>query len=258
MKTKLKFYIILVLFFIPSLFFAQNFSGTAIYQSKISVDLDLDKDSTNVALQNPQIKEMIRQQLKQELEKKYVLNFTTKEANFFKEEKIEVETPGVQIKMFGGSTQQGMIYKNSSTNTFKSEQELLGKRFLIEDTLPSYSWEMKNETKKIGKYTCHKAIVKDEDTEITAWYTMEIPLNIGPDIYNGLPGMILEIKDGKRQFLCVSITLNPKKEIKIKIPENGKKVTSKAFEKIANKKLEEMSKMHRKKRGNSDVKIIRQ
>ncbi|WP_196885666.1 GLPGLI family protein [Aureivirga sp. CE67] len=259
MKTKLILPIILILLFIPTLIFSQNFSGIAVYQSKINVDLELDKDSTNAALQNPEIRKMLQQQLKKQLEKKYVLNFTSKEANFIEEENLEIKNPAVQVKVFGGtSTKQGILYKDISKKDYKAEKEFFGKRFLVEDKMPEYNWEMTNETKKIGNYTCHKAIAKTEESTITAWYTMEIPLSIGPDLYSGLPGMILEINDGKRQFLCTKITLNPKKEIKIKIPKNGKKVKQEQFEKIVEKKIKTFTEQHKSNRGNSNVKIIRQ
>jgi GLPGLI family protein len=53
-----------------------------------------------------------------------------------------------------------------------------------------------------------------KDVTITAWYT-EIPVNQGPENYWGLPGLILEINDGKTVILCSKIVLNPK--------ENGNK-----------------------------------
>jgi GLPGLI family protein len=40
-----------------------------------------------------------------------------------------------------------------------------------------------------------------KDVTITAWYTPEIP-NQGPENYWGLPGLILEINDGKTVILC--------------------------------------------------------
>jgi GLPGLI family protein len=48
-----------------------------------------------------------------------------------------------------------------------------------------------------------------KDVTITAWYTPEIPVNQGPENYWGLPGLILEINDGKTVILCSKIVLNP-------------------------------------------------
>jgi len=41
-----------------------------------------------------------------------------------------------------------------------------------------------------------------KEVVVTAWYTPEIPVNQGPENYWGLPGLILEVNDGKQLF-CV-------------------------------------------------------
>lgn len=78
---------------------------------------------------------------------------------------------------------------------------------------------------------------------ITAWYTPEIPVNQGPESYWGLPGLILEVNDGKTTILCSKIVLNPKEKAVIKAPTNGKQVTQKEYEETVMKKMEEMQEM---------------
>ena len=146
-----------------------------------------------------------------------------------------------------------------------------------------------NETKKIGNYTCFKAIAKkevseimdwramrqrarerreekDADTEevnnsseinneetpgteeITAWYTPEIPINQGPNDYWGLPGLILEIQQGRTTLLCTKIVLNAKEKEDLKEPSKGKEVTQEEFDAIAKEKVEEMIEQFRNRR----------
>lgn len=129
---------------------------------------------------------------------------------------------------------------------------------------------MTGDEKKIGNYTCIKALiiipVTEEDLKeyeeykkkaesgkttfftpsepkeriIEAWYTIEIPVSNGPDKYWGLPGLILELHEGETTFLCSKIVLNPQEKIEIKVPKNGKKVTQKEFDDIQEKKLNSM------------------
>jgi predicted GIY-YIG superfamily endonuclease len=51
-----------------------------------------------------------------------------------------------------------------------------------------------------------------KEISITAWYTPEIPINQGPENYWGLPGLILEVTDGKTVILCSKLVLNTKEK----------------------------------------------
>lgn len=79
---------------------------------------------------------------------------------------------------------------------------------------------------------------------VTAWYTPEIPVNQGPESYWGLPGLILEVSDGKTTILCSKIVLNPKDKASIKAPTGGKEVSQKEYDEIVVKKMEEMREMN--------------
>lgn len=82
-----------------------------------------------------------------------------------------------------------------------------------------------------------------KDITVTAWYTPEIPVNQGPESYWGLPGLILEINDGKTVILCSKVVLNPKDKVAIKAPTKGQKTTQKEYDETVMKKMEEMREM---------------
>jgi GLPGLI family protein len=83
-----------------------------------------------------------------------------------------------------------------------------------------------------------------KEITITAWYAPEIPINQGPEGYWGLPGLILEINDGKTTILCSKIVLNAKDKAEIKAPNNGKVVTQTEYDETVTKKMEEMMEMN--------------
>ncbi len=85
---------------------------------------------------------------------------------------------------------------------------------------------------------------------ITAWYSPEIPVNQGPENYWGLPGLILEVNDGKTIILCSKLVLNTKEKVDIKAPTKGKEVSQKEFDETVKKKMEEMREMWRSNGGN--------
>ncbi|MDY0088788.1 MAG: GLPGLI family protein [Flavobacteriaceae bacterium] len=78
---------------------------------------------------------------------------------------------------------------------------------------------------------------------VTAWYTPDIPVGNGPENYWGLPGLILEVNDGKTIILCSKIVLNPKEKKEIKAPRKGQVVTEKEYDEIVAKKMKEMQEM---------------
>jgi GLPGLI family protein len=83
-----------------------------------------------------------------------------------------------------------------------------------------------------------------KEITITAWYTPEIPVNQGPESYWGLPGLILEVNDGKTTVLCSKVVLNAKEKALIKAPTNGKVISQKEYDETVVKKMEEMRQMY--------------
>lgn len=83
-----------------------------------------------------------------------------------------------------------------------------------------------------------------KEINITAWYTPEIPVNQGPEGYWGLPGLILEVNDGKTIILCSKVVLNAKDKVEIKAPTNGKVISQKEYDDTITKKMEEFRQMN--------------
>ena len=98
-----------------------------------------------------------------------------------------------------------------------------------------------------------------EPVIITAWYTLDIPVNHGPSDYWGLPGLILQVVDDRTQFLCTKIVLNTKETIEIKEPKKGKEVSQEEFEKIREEKMKEMQEnfQNQRRRGDGHTRSIR-
>ena len=197
----------------------------------------------------------------------------------------------MMMSMTGGG---GTFYKNVKEKTYTVDKEFMGKEFLVKDSLPNLKWKMEGETRVIGGYNCFKATAvraasktdfrnftpkKEEatttakpkedakktnlfeeldmpkETLITAWYTPEIPVNQGPENYWGLPGLILEVNDGKTVILCSKVVLNPKVKMEIKAVNKGKIISQKDFDETVLKKMEEFREMGRGRNGGAGFRI---
>jgi len=117
--------------------------------------------------------------------------------------------------------------------------EFMTRFFLMEEKTGHLAWKIGTEQVKILDYTCQKASMEDGDQTITAWFTPEIPLSIGPANYEGLPGLILSVEiDGKNTFLATSVDLTMPDQ-KIKKIREGTKVDQKKLHKIVAEKTKE-------------------
>ena len=94
-----------------------------------------------------------------------------------------------------------------------------------------------------------------KEITITAWYTMDIPVNQGPEGYWGLPGLILEVNDGKTTILCSKIVLNTKDKAEIKAPNNGKVISQKDYDETIIKKMEEFRSMNQGQGGRGGMQM---
>lgn len=83
-----------------------------------------------------------------------------------------------------------------------------------------------------------------KEIEVTAWYTMQIPVSNGPGEFWGLPGLILEVSSGTTTILCSKIIMNPEEKEAIKKPSKGKEVTREEYADTVKKKMEEMREMY--------------
>lgn len=281
---------------------AQDFQGMAVYESKTSTS-DFKTRMEGNKNMTPDMIKGIEERMKKAFEKKFILQFD-KTASIYKEEqKLDAMEQGggspwrMMASVAGGGG--GTYYKNVKDKTYTVDKELMGKEFLVKDTLTNMKWKMEAETRVIGGYNCYKATAiipisktdfrnfrpKDDkntkavaskdkkgeegekkssildmveipkDQTITAWYTPEIPVSQGPEGYWGLPGLILEVNDGKTVILCSKIVLNPKEKVVIKPVSKGKVISQKLFDETMIQKMEEMREMYRGRGGSGGMQM---
>lgn len=145
-------------------------------------------------------------------------------------------------------------YTNASTSLIFSLQELMGKKYLISDTVKMSPWKFGTETKEILGYTCRMAYFTQSQEmttmkvengvmtpekrtvtqEITAWYTDQIRPSLGPERYNTLPGTVLalDVNNGERVIVARNVELRELKKDELKVPNASTKVTQAEFRKI--------------------------
>lgn len=244
--------------------YSQQLEGIATYQTQRHVAIKLDSTS---GISN-EMQKTFQEQLRKQFQKEYTLTFNQDEKTWKENESLSkpsAPASGAMIVMTSGGGNQ-VLYQNIKEQTFKKTNDLMGKLFLVEDSLEKPEWKLEKETKNIGQYQCFKAtltrevpehsFLSEDDNEeevtmktivTTAWYTLDIPVQQGPDTFWGLPGLILEVNDGKMSMMCTKVILNPTDGVAIEQPTKGKKVNAAEFKKISNEKNKEMMERYQTK-----------
>ena len=250
-----------LLFFITCSVVAQEFQGIATYKTQRKLDIQI--DSTQVGGMQDEIMAM----LKKQFEKTYTLTFNKEESLYKEDESLAPPSTGGSMIILAGMGGAGELYKNIKSQRYVEQSNLLGKLFLIQDSLKTNTWKLHSDTKNIGNYTCFKATLEretepvfDHDSKetqtVTAWYTPQVPVSNGPEKFQGLPGLILEIGYDSQTILCSKILLNPAKQITIKQPTTGDSVSQSEFDAISVKKMKEMeSQYERSENGDNQIRI---
>ena len=160
-------------------------------------------------------------------------------------------------------------YFNLEAGTFNRYEEYATQPFQVSGEKETIKWKVNPlATRAVLGYNCMMATAerpermnmpswdeagnfKMKDTvivnQITAWFTDEISSNAGPDIYNGLPGLILalDINNGVTTYVATKVDAKEMDAKDLKINSKGKKVTPEKFQKIKDEHMEEQSKNFR-------------
>ncbi|MDB5211772.1 MAG: hypothetical protein JWQ30_2599, partial [Sediminibacterium sp.] len=105
------------------------------------------------------------------------------------------------------------------------------KLFSIEEKIPVIKWNITQETKEIKGLPCQKATGDFKGRSYEAWFCSQLPFSNGPWKLGGLPGLILEASDVKKEvvFTFTSFETNDSVKTTIRIPENAVKTTPEKF-----------------------------
>jgi GLPGLI family protein len=142
----------------------------------------------------------------------------------------EVEASNV-FKMFGGGpATDNVVLTDLHAATVKANKAVFDQKFFVQDTMRVMDWKERDEIRTIANYKCRKAVGRICDTVyVVAFYTEDIPVSGGPEMFGGLPGMILELAIPRLHTTWVAnkVEVTLPKETDFVISEKGKKVNQK-------------------------------
>ena len=203
---------LLMLFMI--LFFQLGYSQINNGEIHYRVSIDVEKNIKEIEAMSisPGVKARLLDSYSNAKPVQLILKFQTDIA--FNEGEIDLNNLKTSNTMLIQSGAKKQTYTTQNPQRILTTGGLMG-GVLIEENLPV--WALVDETKKIGGYECYKArgyILGEGNSgpvkkEFEAWYTPEIPVQYGPYLYSGLPGLVLQVNfDDDLRFEATEISLN--------------------------------------------------
>ncbi|WP_131537398.1 GLPGLI family protein [Pedobacter nototheniae] len=117
-----------------------------------------------------------------------------------------------QVKNQAGNTSQNIKVESKTTQPitqidyffFANEHKMVTKErlfnsYLIEEPAATIDWKITKDTMSFSGVHCQKATTHFKGRNWIAWFASEIPFQSGPWKLNGLPGLIVEAYDEKKE-----------------------------------------------------------
>ena len=163
---------------------------------------------------------------------KMTLFFTPTQSKYTYDENQEEED-----RRYSWRKREYLIFRDFEQETKTEIIEMLGKTYVIEDSLRIPKWKVMNKIKEIAGQLCMLAVTEDtiKNQKIEAWFAHDLPVPAGPGQYFGLPGLIMEldINEGDVVITAQKVEMKPIVE-EIKLPKKikGKKLTTKEYDEL--------------------------
>ncbi|MBT1710039.1 GLPGLI family protein [Fulvivirgaceae bacterium PWU5] len=157
------------------------------------------------------------------------------------EDEFEADGGGMRMRF---RRPHGEYYTDQAMAASIVQQDIMGKKYLIQDSLSVLPWKLGTETKTILGYICRQASYYNEERkqEIVAWYTDTLRPFLGPERFNSLPGGVLQVdvNAGETVITAQQVTLRPLKKNELKAPTGGERITQTEFQKVSREQMQRM------------------
>lgn len=144
---------------------------------------------------------------------------------------ISIQDSVINVNSAGSSTisairkSNRVIRKNYFISKLKNEANIKDffftgiskdSEYFVHDEVAKPIWKIdETKTKKILGYNCIKATSNFRGSQVTAYFTKELPYSAGPFKFFGLPGLILDIREDNNNYNIwkaekIELTVDPK------------------------------------------------
>ncbi len=137
---------------------------------------------------------------------------------------------GTKLWFAQSPANDNVVLTDFATEKVKANKTVFEQKFLVEDSMRKIEWKISDEIRTIANFKCRKAVGKIFDSVyVVAFYTEDIMVSGGPEMFSGLPGMILQLAIPRMHTTWVAqkIDMVKPKDTDFVVSEKGKKTNQK-------------------------------
>lgn len=125
---------------------------------------------------------------------------------------------------------ENIVHSDLKAGKVIAQKQVYEEKFLVKDSMRKMKWKVMDEVRTIANFKCRKAVgVMYDSVYVIAFYTEDILATGGPEMFGGLPGMILEVAIPRihTTWIANKVEYNQPEEKELAPPKKGKEVTQK-------------------------------
>ena len=92
-------------------------------------------------------------------------------------------------------------YQYPNSKKLERKESFMMNSYVIEEVMPVIDWKTSSDTATFGGLHCQKATCHFKGRDYTAWFCPDLPVRTGPWKLNGLPGVIVDVRDAKNEVI---------------------------------------------------------
>lgn len=121
------------------------------------------------------------------------------------------------------------------------------------DAPPSVDWRLTDDQRTHAGYPVRRATAQSDGGEMVAWFAPDIPVQAGPALYGGLPGMILvlSLNGGSTVYGATAVSLDGAEEQIVPPADEGRMVSPEEYQSFVRDEIGDMRRSLRRMRNQS-------
>jgi GLPGLI family protein len=195
-------------------------------------------EEDNLFINNPTLKSLLERSILNAKNEAFTLLLKNSISKFYHKNILNADKSNYTPPLFVNYS--GKVY--SIRDSVFRQSSILGENIYVKNKQKE-NWTITTETKLIDNYKCYKATNiyqvispnKVFNHPVIAWFCPDLPYRHGPNGYNNLPGLILELQERNAVYGIRKINFNSEENFSLKELQNIKIITETERDEILEK-----------------------